>query len=334
MKKEKGAITLFVLIAILFFIMVLINLLIVTANRANKQVETTKQAVDIYGKSVDEIEDLYKSYFGDKNVIPIYTAEELQILATLTTGESKNVSIKETGGKIYSFSLDKVYVLKNDIDASILGEWTAIGTGKDPFNGILEGANHTISGISIHQPNKNVQGLFGKIGSQGEIRNVKVTGGEIEGARNVGGIAGLNAGKIVGSSNELKIISQGQEIEGYTNLSQSGGITGTNSGAIENCINLGTIEGARQRGGITGYNAGTIVNSQNKGEILPYAGEEFTHAGGIAGYNGSKADNQVGKIINCTNERTMRGNDQFIGGIAGGNVLGEIKDSKNISMKS
>ena len=110
MKKEKGAITLFVLIAILFFIIVLINLLIVTANRANKQIETTQQAIDIYGKSVDEIEDLYKSYFGDKNVIPIYTAEQLQTLATLKTGETKNITINEGGGKIYTLSLDKVYV--------------------------------------------------------------------------------------------------------------------------------------------------------------------------------------------------------------------------------
>lgn len=86
-KSQKGAITLFILIALLFFIIALINLYIITANRANKQIETTKQTIDIYGKNIDQIEDLYKSYFGDGNVIPIYTAEQLQKLATILNHE-------------------------------------------------------------------------------------------------------------------------------------------------------------------------------------------------------------------------------------------------------
>ena len=180
-KNQKGAITLFILIALLFFIIVLINLYIVTANRANKQVETTKQTVDIYGKNIDQIEDLYKSYFGDGNVIPIYTAEQLQQLVGLTTGQTKNVTINEAGGKIYKFSLDKVYLLRNDIDASIVGEWTAIGTQANPFNGILEGANHTITGINITGSNK---GLFENVGENAEIRNLKITGEGIKLATN------------------------------------------------------------------------------------------------------------------------------------------------------
>ena len=215
MKKEKGAITLFVLIAILFFIIVLINLLIVTANRANKQIETTQQAIDIYGKSVDEIEDLYKSYFRDKNVIPIYTAEQLQTLATLKTGETKNITINEAGGKIYTLSLDKVYVLRNDIDASVLGEWIPIGTETDPFNGILEGANYEIKGININSEEAG-KGLFGC--NTGTIRNLNISKLDINstytGDSNIGGFVSYNKGGNVDNCNiiDSRIIATGNNV--------------------------------------------------------------------------------------------------------------------------
>ncbi len=318
MKKEKGAITLFVLIAILFFIIVLINLLIVTANRANKQIETTQQAIDIYGKSVDEIEDLYKSYFGDKNVIPIYTAEQLQTLATLKTGETKNVTINEAGGKIYTFSLDKVYVLRNDIDASIIDNWTAIGTQTDPFNGILEGANYEIREININSSDEE-NGLFGFVGENGKIRNLGVTNGTISGNNIIlGGIAGTNVGIIENCYNtnevECKLVASANGLVG--------GIAGTNAGIIENCWNSGTITSASNCvGGIAGGNSGEIRSCYNEGNV---SAETVSGVGGIVGYQ----PNSDAIVESCYNEGEILAK-LACGGVVGDCINGSISKSYN-----
>ncbi len=131
--KENGAITLIVLITMIFIVSFLILTYISITNKAQTEAEITQKIKDKYGK-VENAESIYNSYIG-KNVIPIYTVEEL-----LKIGTGEKIEIK---GKTYTFSADKAYILMNDLSFKIedyldlLGEegWEPIGKTNYAFDG-------------------------------------------------------------------------------------------------------------------------------------------------------------------------------------------------------
>ena len=73
MKKERGAITLFVLLAMMFFVMALVSLFLLASSRAKLEKQITGQIQDSYQEDANTV---YNSYFGGE-VVPIYTAEQL-----------------------------------------------------------------------------------------------------------------------------------------------------------------------------------------------------------------------------------------------------------------
>ena len=137
MKKEKGAITLFVLLAMMFFVMALVSLFLVASSRAKLEKQITGQIQDSYQEDANTV---YNSYFGGE-VVPIYTAEQL-----LKIGSGEKNRINEENGKIYTFSKDATYVLKNNLEFSEqemglteswypIGEQIAAGNIKGRFEG-------------------------------------------------------------------------------------------------------------------------------------------------------------------------------------------------------
>ena len=65
------------------------------------------------------------------------------------------------------------------------------------FTGIFEGNGYKISNMKLHRPTLSYTGLFGKVGSGGQVRNLKLTGSlSIIGFSYVGAIAGINEGSI------------------------------------------------------------------------------------------------------------------------------------------
>ena len=137
MKKEKGAITLFVLLAMMFFVMALVSLFLVASSRAKLEKQITGQIQDSYQEDANTV---YNSYFGGE-VVPIYTAEQL-----LKIGSGEKIRINEENGKIYTFSKDATYVLKNNLEFSEqemglteswypIGEQIAAGNIKGRFEG-------------------------------------------------------------------------------------------------------------------------------------------------------------------------------------------------------
>ena len=194
----------------------------------------------------------------DLVVIPIYTAEQLSWI-----GDGQTHSIEEKSGIEYTFSLDAIYSLQNDIDLSSICykvdgtttndvSWTAIGTQDDPFTGEFYGNGYEISNLYINTTESN-QGLFGR--SSGTIQDVTVRG-EITATRWVAGVAGYNYGTIENCINYANIKGTNDE-----DCQQAGGIAGTNSGGnISNCYNYGEITsteentiGGAQIGGICGF---------------------------------------------------------------------------------
>ena len=137
MKKERGAITLFVLLAMMFFVMALVSLFLVASSRAKLEKQITGQIQDSYQEDANTV---YNSYFGG-DVVPIYTAEQL-----LKIGTGEKIRINEENGKIYTFSKDATYVLKNNLEFSEqemglteswfpIGEQIAAGIIKGRFEG-------------------------------------------------------------------------------------------------------------------------------------------------------------------------------------------------------
>lgn len=135
-----------------------------------------------------------------------------------------------------------------------------------------------ISGIS------NLGGITGK--NIGTIVNCTTNDGAIFGESKIGGIAGENEGTIVRCENNFEVNVNLDNIDFAVNENFSfdinnigstidiiniGGITGINTGIIQNSKNLATIGYPHigyNIGGIAGIQSGYITNCENYGEIL------------------------------------------------------------------
>lgn len=110
MKKERGAITLFVIMGMLFFIIALINIYVMSVNRKQSQLQILEQANGEYDENA---EDIYQSYFGE-DLVNIYNVDQL-----LSIGSNQNIQVNEEGGKIYNYRTNGTYVLRNNLVFSV-----------------------------------------------------------------------------------------------------------------------------------------------------------------------------------------------------------------------
>jgi hypothetical protein len=121
------------------------------------------------------------------------------------------------------------------------------------FTGFLDGQGHTLRHVEIYQPNQDFVGLFGSIGTGGQIKNLNLENISVTGRMSVGSLAGENyAGTIIRCTTH-----------GTVNGSDwhCGGLVGeSNGGSISQCSAKGTVNGDYWVGGLAGYlhNDGTI----------------------------------------------------------------------------
>lgn len=159
-------------------------------------------------------------------------------------------------------SYDGKYIKLNDnITLDQSKQWVPIGDLTTKFKGKFDGNFKEISNISI---NSQIawQGLFGAVGSNGEIENVIAKGTVIEEGGFAGGIVAYNEGIIKRCSNYINVT------EKKDSCWMTGGIAAYNKGIVEECINYGTITGKDGLGGIAGLNNGKISKSINKGNVI------------------------------------------------------------------
>lgn len=199
-------------------------------------------------------------------------------------------------------------IMVNDID--IAGyEWTPIGNAGKTFEGVFNGAGYTISGIAC--TNNGEAGIFGTIGENGVVKNLKTAGGSVGNAGGTaGGIAAVNKGLIDSCENDVTLLK----------TMYAGGIAGKNEGKVAHSINKHAVEvidgGTFYVGGISAYNTGLIETCNNDAEIT-YVGSEVW-AGGIAGFSS-------GSILRSNNAKSLpikstRPYSYFrVGGIVGEN---------------
>ena len=188
-----------------------------------------------------------------------------------------------------------------EIDLTLLEDtYIPIGNNNYHFQGFFEGSG-VIFKVDF-QRNADYQGIFGVVGTSGELRNFGVKGA-ISGNRFVGGVVGRNYGLIEECYNLAKI----------TALEYAGGIAGYSDGHIYTTYNTGNITATnRYAGGITGGIAKNreLRYAYNTGDIHSGgSGNSWTETGGIAGYS-------AGKITDVYSAGVISGKN-YLGGIIG-----------------
>ena len=128
------------------------------------------------------------------------------------------------------------------------------------FGGTFEGNGHTISGLNLTEDGSNV-GLFRYVQAGGIVRQLSVSGRVAPGgtAVNVGGIVGNNSGS-------LQDCSFLGTVEGDTNVGAIAGLNNT-SGEAAGCSASGTVSGEICTGGIAGRNLGVLLLCENSASI-------------------------------------------------------------------
>lgn len=208
---------------------------------------------------------------GSTLVYYVLDANSLGVAGDTTTATLQGMTNNTTGN----------YVLGADINATATSSWNG-GLGFAPvaetgvFSGRFDGLGHTINGLYINRPSESYIGLFGY--ASGSIRNITLTGVNINGASLVGGLEGYNSGTISSSS-----------VSGYMNGgSYVGGLVGSGYGTISNSSFSGTVLGVNYVGGLAGINSGTISNSYvSSGSVTGTT----NYIGGLAGSNNGQVNN-------------------------------------------
>lgn len=210
------------------------------------------------------------------------------------------LSVRQAGSNLGLFRyLSEEAVVQN---LHVQGELKPDGS-KKKIGGIAGTNRGTIRGCSFSGTGEAVERLGGIAGINEETGVIEDCRNEAEltGNRQIGGIAGENAGTILESHNEgeINISSEGVEEESKETTQ----IT-LDRESIQNTV---MDEKVNDVGGIAGLSSGIIRQCSNSGQI------GYEHAG----YNiGGIAGRQNGLLILCENDGVVRGRKD-VGGIAG-----------------
>lgn len=244
-----------------------------------------------------------------------------------TAAKLAYLSYMVNGGTGYS---GQYFQLTNDLDLRELS-WIPIGYDYDkPFNGIFDGNDHLIDGLSVNRSavNRNeYAGLFGAIRNGSIIKNLNVSGSVTQqlsyyaAASWAGGIVGYAIG-------ESESSGQGPVID---NCSFYGNVTAI---GIMNIPNSTILSAA---GGIVGrlQNRAIVSNCNfGGGNILSTteytSGNAYAYAGGIAGQA------YVSEIVNSYsngsgNISATNSLYHFVGGILGGGDRTDVSSCYNVA---
>jgi hypothetical protein len=218
-------------------------------------------------------------YDGKNSPYIISTASELERLAYLV-----NTGRDDFAGK-------EIQIEKN---IALTGTWNPIGneTSKS-FKGTFDGQEKTISGLLVNEV--DYAGLFGNVGANGQIMNVRVTASEVK--------AGLYAGVLVGYYNSAKPIDNvyangNATCAGGTPLCAAGGL----AGGVYGTLNTVTISNSYATGNAHANTSGS-TNIAYVGGLVGEAQANLIIENSWAG----------GKVSNTENS----GNTSSIGGLVG-----------------
>lgn len=217
----------------------------------------------------------------------------------VSTGEElKNIQAYYEANKGNTNILSYNFALKNDIDASAVKDYVAIGTGSDNgFTGTFDGRDNRIIGLKVDTLSDGTAqsnaGIFNTIGT---VENKDGT-------------------KTVGKVEDLRVYSGT-----FSGTDNAGAVAGVNNGIISNVTTFGNVVTAEETaaGGIVGINYGSIDNASVSDAVTD---KKSSDAGGIAGINEKNAvisDSSSNSAVNSA-VNASAGSTNALGGIAGVN---------------
>ena len=213
--------------------------------------ETQGGTVTLYAKWKASSNSFLSGSGTSEDPFKIASTITLDWLAT-TVNSGTNFS-----GTYFELTADITYTHKadNEEGADIENNYTAIGNNNHAFAGHFDGKGHTISGIRIYKGGTDnadkYQGLFGKTATGAEVINVTLADARITGYYSTGGIVGYNSGTV----ENCHALSTVNILDVQTNATNHGGIVGCHGGnTVRGCTSAATVIGnGEYHGGIVGY---------------------------------------------------------------------------------
>ncbi|TBL76274.1 chitobiase/beta-hexosaminidase C-terminal domain-containing protein [Paenibacillus thalictri] len=266
----------------------------------------------------DDVNANINWYMRDPNAFSfeLKTEAELAGLAAIVNGSLPGVTKFSFEGKTIKVA-NPIHIQSK--------QWTPIGIGEDsPFEGSFNGNNQLIDGLTL-TPVVSYSGLFGVIGQQGKVENIRIEPLAVAGQQFTGVLAGVNKGAVANIN--IKLLN-GAKVSGGT----VGSVLGKNTGTVS-ALAI-TLEGGSRieatganavAGGLIGDNAfalnpGWFTFQPTDASI----GSAATHAT-VGGLIGRQTGDVSGMNINiATNYRiSTTGANNILGGLIGQHVSGK-----------
>lgn len=192
--------------------------------------------------------------------------------------------------QLMAYNLNAQYNLVRDVDAKATqvgggNMWNGNGFASiglnNEFTGSLNGNGHIISDLKVGSYG-GVVGLFGFIGATGVVQNLGLNKITVSGLSQMGGLAGVNRGKIDNVYADVNVSTNMPISNGI------GGLVGANYGSISNSYTTGTVGNNTPlmsvSGGLVGVNLGTIDKSYSTARNTSAFQAQFY--GALVGQNG------------------------------------------------
>lgn len=191
--------------------------------------------------------------------------------------------------------------------------WTPIGNTSKGFAGELDGAGFAVRNLYIYSTADN-QGLIGRLGANGKVHDLTVTGSVTTTGNTAGGIVGHAPAKtsVINCLNEADVTAKtcAAGVAGKAQASVANATGAKNAPAIKNCGNTGTITATDAKFGNAGGIAAVISNYQMFGGVFT----DCINVGGVA------ASKKAGGITVTTNAKKQAdgGGNYYLSGCLNG----------------
>jgi len=209
----------------------------------------------------------------------------------------------------YQADWDKHFILTADINLEGVA-LLPVGKYGQPFTGVFDGNDRIIHNADVNMPSSDFVGLFGYVGSSGQIRNLGVEDVAITGEDCAGGLVGANEGSLTGcyTSGSVNGTEDGDNV---------GGLVGWNHGSATDCYSACSVNGIDEcdnLGGLVGFNSGSVTDCYATGSVN--GGHDCARVGGLVGVN-------EGSLAGCYSTGSVI-SEMFVGGLVGWNQTGSI----------
>lgn len=282
---------------------------------------------------------------NDGKVTTSYDAQDSTYIWVSSGEQLKNIQTyykTETDAGRTTGILGYNFALKNDINASDVEDYVAIGTESE-FTGTFDGRGNRIIGLDTTKDsnggNSNTltnAGIFSTVGEGGVVKDVNIYSGTFTGATTAGAVAGENNGRIEG------IVTFGNTV---TSNGKAGGIVGVNNNdsTVDDVESTGSViagSSSAVAGGLVGTNNGGLSNSFSDSAVTVdtnVTSGTSAGLGGVVGINngnvkyvyslgvtngGATNSSNIGGIIGTNNGNMYSGYNESI--VSGANNVGGI----------